>query len=317
LFFLLLYGLIGYFLNFRLNADKMFYQPVNKNFASATESRVSAGKLVIGTCINGEAKAFPVEIIGYHHQVRDTVGGVPVMATYCTVCRTGRIYDPRINGVLESFRLVGMDHYNAMFEDQSTKSWWRQATGEAIAGKLKGTTLLEIPSEQMTLANWLRKYPGSLILQPDSLFTKEYSDLTGFDDGTIQSELEYRDFLPWQEKSWVLGIAHAGQAYTYDWGKLVAQRILNDSLRGLHYVIAIEPDSVSFHTWNSTLNGTLYHFAMDTSGLYFRDLQTGSLWNYDGVCVDGALKGVELTTIKSSQEFLHSWEFFHPESIRR
>ena len=70
------------------------------------------------------------------------------MITYCTVCRTGRVYSPIVNGKLEKFRLVGMDHFNAMFEDETTKSWWQQATGIAIAGPLKGSRLEEIPSHQ-------------------------------------------------------------------------------------------------------------------------------------------------------------------------
>ena len=89
--------------------------------------------------INGEAKAYPIQLIGYHHQVMDTVGNEPVIITYCTVCRTGRVYSSSLNGRHESFRLVGMDHFNAVFEDETTKTWWQQATGEAIAGPLKGS----------------------------------------------------------------------------------------------------------------------------------------------------------------------------------
>ncbi len=80
--------------------------------------------------------------------MRDTVGGAPVMVTYCTVCRTGRVYNLVVNGNSEIFRLVGIDQFNAMFEDATTKSWWQQATGMAISG---GTTLPEIPSQQLTL----------------------------------------------------------------------------------------------------------------------------------------------------------------------
>jgi hypothetical protein len=81
-----------------------------------------------------------------------------MMITYCTVCRTGSVYLPFVNGKYEQFRLVGMDHFNAMFEDQTTGSWWQQATGESITGKLKGN-LLRVSSEQVSLASWLRQYP--------------------------------------------------------------------------------------------------------------------------------------------------------------
>ena len=101
---------------------------------------------------NGEAKAYPIQFLGYHHQVQDTVGGKPMMVTYCTVCRTGRVFEPVVNGKHEKFRLVGMDHFNAMFEDVTTKSWWRQVSGEAITGKLKGQQLPEVHSTQTSLA---------------------------------------------------------------------------------------------------------------------------------------------------------------------
>ena len=73
------------------------------------------------------------------------------MVSYCTVCRTGRVFAPVIAGRPATFRLVGMDHFNAMLEDQATGSWWRQANGEAITGQLKGTRLPELPSVQLTL----------------------------------------------------------------------------------------------------------------------------------------------------------------------
>ena len=105
--------------------------------------------------------------LGYHHHIQDVVGGSPVLVTYCTVCRTGRVFEPVVNGKQETFRLVGMDHFNAMLEDATTKSWWRQATGEAVSGKLKGQKLPEVFSTQTLLATWLLLHPASKIMQAD------------------------------------------------------------------------------------------------------------------------------------------------------
>ena len=96
----ILYAVIFYFFNFRFEADKMFYQPRTKTLATTDENKIPLDKLVIGVTLNGESKAYPIQIIGYHHQVRDTIGGLPVMITYCTVCRTGRVYSPIFNGEL-------------------------------------------------------------------------------------------------------------------------------------------------------------------------------------------------------------------------
>jgi hypothetical protein len=308
-----LYGVVFYFFNFKFLADKMFYQPKNKMLVAAAENKVATDKLVIGVELNGEAKAYPIEIIGYHHQVQDTIGGTPVMITYCTVCRTGRVFSPFVNGKKENFRLVGMDHFNAMFEDITTKSWWRQVTGEAIAGQLKGSSLKEIPSQQTTLAVWLRAHPDSKILQADTTFNKQYEDLKGFDKGTIESSLEKRDSASWQMKSWVIGVAIVGYAKAYDWNDLTSKKIIEDSLPNLPIIISLEKDTASFHVWNRNVNGQALHF-VKINNEQLQDVNTQSLWNEDGVCVEGILKGEKLKPVRASQEFWHSWQTFHPNT---
>ncbi len=313
--FLCLYSLIALFINFKMNADMMFYQPENKIFLSAAGNKVSQEKLVMGVEINGEAKAYPIEIIGYHHQVRDIIGGKEVMVTYCTVCRTGRVFEPVINGKTENFRLVGMDHFNAMFEDENTGSWWRQATGEAITGELKGTKLNEIFSEQMTLAAWTRKYPQTKTMQPDTLFLKQYKDLAGFDDGTIDSDLERRDENVFQIKSWVVAININSNSKAYDWNQLLANKIINDEFENTAVLVVIENDKNSFHVWSRKVDNETLFFVSDESGNNLRDSNTNSLWNYDGVCIEGALIGKQLVPIKSSQEFYHAWKQFNPGGV--
>lgn len=194
--FVLLYATVFYAFNFKFLADKMFIQPQHKILVTVADNKIDSNKLIIGVFMNGQAKAYPIEIIGYHHQVQDTVGGEPVMVTYCSVCRTGRVFSPVMNGKFEKFRLVGMDHFNAMFEDATTKSWWRQVTGIAIAGPLKGSALKELPSEQMRLGAWISKYPNTLIMQPDAVFVKQYKGLEGFDEGTINSGLKKGTAVP-------------------------------------------------------------------------------------------------------------------------
>jgi hypothetical protein len=308
---LVVYGIIFYFFNYRFLADKMFYQPTTKKFAFASQSKVPMDALVVGVVHNGKAKAYPIEIIGYHHQVRDTVGDKPVMVTYCTVCRTGRIFSPDVDGKAENFRLVGMDHFNAMFEDESTKSWWRQVSGEAITGPSKGRKLDEIFSEQMSLRSWLEQYPMSEIMQPDSLFQKDYDDLKGFDKGTIKSGLEKRDSLSWKEKSWVVGVEINNKARAYDWNELVSMRLIQDTLDATPIAILLEGDTASFHVYKrDTLS-----FSVTPEGL-ITDKQTGSRWNFQGKSVEGMLKGSQMQVIQSYQEFWHSWRTFHPATSR-
>lgn len=313
---LVFYAVVFYFFNFRFLAEKMFLQPHTQTFALAADNKIKGETLVLGVEINGESKAYPIQIIGYHHQVRDVVGNTPVMITYCTVCRTGRAFSPVVNGKVETFRLVGMDHFNAMFEDATTKSWWRQATGVAITGPLKGTALKELPSHQTTLSVWLREHPSSAIMQPDTLFTRQYADLALYDNGTIKGGLERRDSLSWKPKSWVIGIDQNNAAKAYDWNQLVREKWIQDSLPGLPLLISLEKDKVNFHVWDRTVNGKVLQFDQAPSADELTDRDTHSTWNSDGLCVDGALKGNKLQPVQAYQEFWHSWQTFHPRTTK-
>ncbi len=308
---LIFYGIIAYEFNFKFLADKMFYQPKNKLLLSAAADTTNRDHLIIGVVINNQAKAYPIEIIGYHHQVRDSISGKPVMITYCTVCRTGRVYSPYINGQLQNFRLVGMDHFNAMFEDEATKSWWRQESGTSIAGPLKGKSLKEIPSQQMELGDWLALHPNSYVLQPDSNFKKEYADLKGYDEDTLKSSLEKRDSASWKFKSWVIGVNINNHAKAYDWNELATKKMIEDSFAGVPLLLTLSRNERSFYTLNrNTYNGVL-HFRYDSTKQVLYDDKTQSIWSINGSCIDGAMKGDRLQTIQAYQEFWHSWKAFH------
>ncbi|HWA32634.1 MAG TPA: DUF3179 domain-containing (seleno)protein [Cyclobacteriaceae bacterium] len=307
------YFLIFYMFNFQYRADTMFLQMKRKDFKSASENKkIRPKQLVIGVERNGESKAYPIEVIGYHHQVRDSIGGDPVMVTYCTVCRTGRVFSPLVDGKPENFRLVGMDHYNAMFEDGTTKSWWRQVSGEAIVGPLKGRSLTEIPSFQMTLAEWTFQHPNTKILQPDTVFKEAYEGWKDYDEGRQKGRLERKDSLSWQKKSWVVGVQIGMASTAYDWIQLQEQRVINDEVNGIPILVLANPDSMSFHVYERSLEGDALTFSQTDDGMRITDSKTGSRWNWDGRCDEGLLKGRMLKPVQAYQEYWHSWLTFHP-----
>lgn len=320
IFFLFYVGVL-YMFNFKFLAEKMFYQPKTKTLVSLDENKIPIEAVVLGVEINGETKAYPLEIIGYHHQVRDSLGGQPIMVTYCTVCRTGRVYSPKVGEKIEEFRLVGMDRFNAMFEDKSTGSWWRQVNGEAVAGELKGTTLTELHSEQTTLESWVAQHPNTLVLQPDLKFLKEYEDLKGYGRATMKTEdnkLEGIDTASWKKKSLVVGVDINGVARAYDWNQLKKERVINDTLNQTPIVLVLEPDGHTFHafTTNKGIGGEALHLIYNTNTRAMQDTTTQTVWNLKGKCIEGAMQGKRLQPIQAYQEFWHSWETFHPNTTK-
>jgi len=304
-----------YFTDVMFKAESMFEEPQTVKFANAIDNKVPQSFVVIGVVNNGVAKAYPVDYLAYHHKVQDNVGSLPVLVTYCSMCRTGRVYSPVINGARQQFRLVGARHYNAIIEDEGSKTWWYQATGLAAVGKLKGSHLQELPYEQSTLESWLDKHPTSLILQPDNHYKSDYADLKNYD--RIQSvdrdsTLKKKDSLV--RKSWMMGVIVQGQPKAYDWRSMVKQRVLNDKVTNDPVLLTIEDDSLTYHAFYSRLQGQTLHFKLDTAG-HITDQETASVWDWDGLATDGKLKGSRLTKIQAYQEYWHSWKHFHPNTL--
>ncbi|MEI6409540.1 MAG: DUF3179 domain-containing (seleno)protein [Bacteroidota bacterium] len=301
-------GILAFMFNFYMSADHMFYKPDSVKMVDAANNKVKPEKLVLGVEHNGEARAYPIQFLGYHHQVQDTVGGLPVLVTYCTVCRTGRVYQPVVSGQPETFRLVGMDHFNAMFEDNRSGSWWQQATGTAVAGPLKGTQLPELPATQGSLAEWLKLYPQSKIMQADSTFSDEYADMDTYDVGIGRGKLTYTDTLSWKEKSWVIGIQTDRAAKAFDWNRLKQERIINDRVGNQHVVLALASDNKSFFAYARPDSGMRFSIRNDT-------LCCGNQsWTLLGRPVSPETQ--ELKKVQAYQEFWHSWDTFHPRSAQ-
>ena len=292
-----------YMCNFYMAADHMFYQPKKVIFKDRGTNQVDSDRLIIGVVIHDIAKAYPIRFMGYHHQVLDTLGGKPIIVTYCTVCRTGRVYEPIVNGKQESFRLVGMDHFNAMLEDKTTGSWWRQVTGEAIAGPLKGQRLPEVYSQQSSLSEWLRRYPNSLIMQADSAYMDEYSKNNDYETGKSKKSLTGTDSLSWQPKSWVIGVKVGSHTKAYDWNRLKAERLIHDQVKGTPVLIVLNKDTVNFLAFerpDSNSRFTLHDNELTLGNHHFAT---------DGKGIDTSFN---LKPLPAYQEFWHSWKFFNP-----
>ena len=121
--------------------EKMFHPYDAPVFGSADAVRLDPEDKVLAVTIDGQARAYPIRTMGYHHIVNDTMGGVPIAVTYCTLCHTGLVWNRMLGGRLLRFRLAGINNGNALMRDEETSSIWQQSTGEAIFGLLKGKHL--------------------------------------------------------------------------------------------------------------------------------------------------------------------------------
>jgi hypothetical protein len=67
----------------RINVYELLFHPNSyPSFSAASESKLDGDEKVIAVKIGGVGRAYPIRSMSYHHIVNDTLGGVPIVATY-------------------------------------------------------------------------------------------------------------------------------------------------------------------------------------------------------------------------------------------
>ncbi len=71
----------------------------NPELIAASEATyLKSDDLVFGVSINGDARAYPLRIMGWHEMFNDVIGGVPLALAYCTLCGSGILFETQVAG---------------------------------------------------------------------------------------------------------------------------------------------------------------------------------------------------------------------------
>src|SRR6266511_3565983 len=140
---------------------------------------------VILVQVGEDAKAYPIQILIWHEIANDTVGGEPLVVTFCPLCNTAIAFKRTVNGQVLDFGTTGRLRYsNLIMYDRQTETWWQQATGEAIAGELTGANLRFRPAAIIAWSDFKHAHPDGAVLSRDTGFQRNYGQnpYTGYDD---------------------------------------------------------------------------------------------------------------------------------------
>lgn len=282
------------------------FDPLTKLvFAKAEDSRLDPKIRIMGVDVNGHQKAYPVSMMFYHHQIGDIVGNQPVWVTYCGLCRSGRVYDRLVDGRTLEFQLVGAITYNAVLKDFQTETWWRQETGEAAKGHYAGRTLDDVPFEEMSLENWLAKYPESDILQFDEKYTQAYN----IRDKIMNYEASLPGWHMQDTPAMIIGVEVGDKARAYDWDEMKKRRMVMDELGGTPLLVLSAADESYAFVYDRSVEGEALEFEFKDEVL--TDSKTGSQWDHLGRCTTGELSGKQLQHLQCYQQCVRAWSAFH------
>ncbi|MEP4432157.1 MAG: DUF3179 domain-containing protein [Hyphomicrobiales bacterium] len=130
---------------------------------------------VIRLAINGDIRAYPLQVMTWHEIVNDQVGGTPVAVTYCPLCNSALVFDRNVDGKLLDFGTTGkLRNSDLVMYDRQTETWWQQFTGTAIVGEFLDTELRMIPSRVESFERFQNANPDARVLVPNTPGMRRY-----------------------------------------------------------------------------------------------------------------------------------------------
>jgi hypothetical protein len=286
---------------------------------------------VISLVINGQARAYPLQILIWHEIVNDRVGGVPVIVTFCPLCYSAVVFERMVGEKEYTFGTSGMlRHSNLVMYDRDTESLWQQITGEAIVGDMVGSALKSVPAQIVSFGQFRSAYENGLVLSRNTGFQRNYgrNPYLGYDD-ISKRPFMYRgqndDRLQPMEKVVTVTINSESRAYQYTVTQ--QRRVINDKVGGRQIVvfhadgaasaldgpeIAASREAGSTGVFDRRLDEQLLSFRYDEGKFY--DDQTNSVWDITGRAIEGPLQGNRLAPLIHGDYFAFVWLVFKPET---
>ena len=162
--------------------------------------------VVFGIVLNGEARAYPRQIMEVREMVNDTLGGRDLGIPYCTLCGSAQAWftDQVPEGVDRPIlRTSGLlSRSNKVMFDLNTYSVFDTFRGNAVTGPLseKGVQLSQASVVTTTWGDWKKAYPDTTVLEERLALGRNFDFRNGRDaDGPIFPIGDVDPRLPVQE----------------------------------------------------------------------------------------------------------------------
>lgn len=222
-----------------------------------------------------------------------------------------------IDGRALTFFHTNMRGINMTFADRETLTRWQQETGEAFDGTLKGRHLEIYPFLITTWKAWRDRHPATLVMMPvpglEELYASMWREILGRtpDRAGPPSDRTYRPIdprLPAYEP--IVGLAAGGARRAYPRALIEKEHVVNDRLGGEPVLLVYIATSDTVTVFSRALRGRTLTFEAPPQSGGLVDVETHSRWDAYGACMEGELRGSQLTSLIGMPQFWWGWAAF-------
>lgn len=306
-------------------------------FVSAESASEWLGELepVIAVKVEGVARAYPLQILMYHEIVNDELAGKSVSVTFCPLCNASIVFERELSvdgkTIVLDFGTTGrLRKSDLVMYDRQSETWWQQFTGKGIIGDYTDVSLVRIPSQIISFAEFRKAFPAAEVLSKETGFLRPYGNnpYRGYDSIDNNPFLFRGDVdprLPAMER--VLSIRTETKTQLVPLSELKIHPVANiETDKGNAVVIASTMatsalDDAKISQSRQVPAAAAFRAMADDQELTFefsegivKDLQTDSEWNAFGLSIKGTLAGTQLDQVDEGVHFAFAWLAFDPEA---
>lgn len=316
---------------------------------SAADEWLEDREPVLALVHEGEARAYPLQILTWHEIVNDSVAGDPITVTFCPLCNSGIAFERRVRTTDDARQMLGRDEVtldfgtsgrlyqsNLVMYDRQTKSLWIQFTGQAVAGPFMRTDLRNVPVQIVAWSEFKDAHGDGRVLSRDTGNERDYgrNPYAGYDAigaSPFVFDGDPDDRFPPMERVVAVTIDETSKAYRYRSLQEAAEdraAVVHDEIGGRPIVvlyrlgtssaldrsdIADSKDVGATGVFVPEVDGRRLTFEPEADR-FFRDRETGSTWNLLGEAMSGELEGSRLEPVTHDDTFWFVWSTFRPET---
>jgi hypothetical protein len=117
-----------------------------------------------------------------------------------------------------------------------------------------------------------------------------------------------------EPRALVVGIIANNTAKAYPFSALEKQSPIVDSVGGRDILVVLGEDGKSVRAFDRAIDGKTLEFFVDPASSKLMDAETGSVWDFGGNAVSGALARNNLERINVLKDYWFDWKNYHPET---
>ena len=251
-----------------------------------------------------QAYAYPFHILNRHEIVNDTLADVPLLISYCPLCRSAIVYSRIVDGEELIFgNTSALYESDMVMYDTDSNSYWFQAEGIAILGERVNQTLDILPFVTTTWEQWRSDHSDTLVLarptagayhiDPFQAYTDFLNDGQNFFPISA-AVLADRRLDPGDH---VLAVTLGGESIAFPLAKL-APSATTTTVGNSEIVVLADHEGDTGVAYFTALDDETTIELVYEDGIWIDDI-TQSVFDISGRAISGELKGQMLESVPS------------------